>query len=127
MSDNASIEQALKTALDTLAKTDFKPAAQAFSTDPVPPDHHLELIGNAANIVDYVTTEVAKHKQLLNILETFNSKISDSHSILSNKVVAGIIETEKKKWYQLSTAHKIEVVIVVVLVVAAVSIFKFLL
>jgi len=127
MSDNASIEQALKTALDTLAKTPINPSAQALSTDPVPPEHHLELIGNVANIVDYVTTEVAKHKQLLNILETFNSKLSDSHSILSNKVVANVVEAEKKKWYQLTTAHKIEVVIVVVLAAVAVSIFKFLL
>ena len=127
MSDNASIEQALKIALDTLAKTPINPTAKALSTDPIPPEHHLELIGNVSNIVDYVSTEVAKHKQLLNILETFNSTLSESHSVLSNKKVATVIDVEKKKWYSMTTAHKIEAVIVVVLVAVAVSIFKFLL
>ena len=127
MSDNASIEQALKIALDTLAKTPINPTAQALSTDPIPPEHHLELIGNVSNIVDYVSTEVAKHKQLLNILETFNSTLSESHSVLSNKKVATVIDVEKKKWYSRTTAHKLEAVIVVVLVAVAVSIFKFLL
>ena len=127
MSDNASIEQALKIALDTLAKTPINPTAQALSTDPIPPEHHLELIGNVSNIVDYVSTEVAKHKQLLNILETFNSTLSDSHSVLSNKKVATVIDVEKKKWYSMTTAHKIEAIIVAAVVIGAiVGIFKFL-
>lgn len=128
MSDNASIEQALKSVLDTLAKSPINPAAQSqpLSTDPIPPEHHLELIGNVSNIVDYVSTEVAKHKQLLNILEQFNAKLNESHSILSNKNVISVVQAEKKKWYSMTTAHKIEAVIVAaVFIVGIVTTIKF--
>jgi len=129
MADNTDIEAALKSVLDTLAKSPINPAAQAqpLSTDPIPPEHHLELIGNVSNIVDYVSTEVAKHKQLLNILESFNAKINESHSILSNKNVVSVVQAEKKKWYSMTTAHKIEAVIVAaVFIIGIVTAIKFL-
>jgi len=129
MTDNTDVEAALKSVLDTLSKSPINPAAQAqpLSTDPIPPEHHLELIGNVSNIVDYVSTEVAKHKQLLNILESFNAKLNESHSILSNKNVVSVVQAEKKKWYSMTTAHKIEAVIVAaVFIIGIVTAIKFL-
>lgn len=112
-----------------------KPAiAHILSTDPLPPVHHINLIDNIADITDYINEQTQKHKELMVHIESFKDKLTEVSADMKNYHVEDkfasakkFIDKEEKTFLGLTTAHKIEIVIVgLVAIGIIVAAFKFL-
>jgi hypothetical protein len=132
--NNASIEAAIQQAQQTFASLAKPYTENVLSTDPIQPVHHINLIDNIADITDYINEQTQKHKELMVHIESFKDKLTavsaDMKSYhVEDKFAAAkkfIIE-EEKAFLGLSTARKIELVVVILVGVAIIStIVKFL-
>jgi len=108
-SNTASIEAALQQAQQAIASIPLSTNPHVLSTDPIPPVHHINLIDNKDKL-----TEVSADMK--------NYHVEDKFASIKKVVVA-----EEKKFLGLSTAHKIEIVIVgLVAISIVIAAFKFL-
>jgi hypothetical protein len=134
--DNTSIESALKEAVNTF-NASIPPVtpfvSKPMSTDPIPPVHHLNLIDNIADITDYINEQTQKHKELMIHIDSLREKLGSVSSDMKSYHVEDKFATVKKivaaekKFFNLTTAHKIEIVVVALIFVGIViSAFKFL-
>jgi hypothetical protein len=127
----STIETVLTNAINSFVPT---PNAHPMSTDPIPPIHHLNLIDNIADITDYINEQTQKHKELMVHIESFKDKLTEVSADMKNyhvedKFAAAkkFVEKEEKAFLGLTTAHKIEIVIVAVVAIGIIiSAFKFL-
>lgn len=114
------LEESLKGAVNSMHAVYTAPTRTPLTTDPLQPEHHSELIDHAENVLSYVSVEVQKHQDLVNIIETFKKQIDSHHNALlsSKKTLADLINPEVKKevqkevtlFNQLTLIQKIEIV-----------------
>jgi len=133
-SNTASIEAALQQAQQAIASIPLSTNPHVLSTDPIPPVHHINLIDNIADITDYINEQTQKHKELMVHIESFKDKLTEVSADMKNYHVEDkfasikkVVVAEEKKFLGLSTAHKIEIVIVgLVAISIVIAAFKFL-
>ena len=132
--DNATIEAALQQAQHAFSSLAKPYMENVLSTDPIPPVHHINLIDNIADITDYINEQTQKHKELMVHIESFKDKLTAVSADMKNyhvedkfAAVKKVVVAEEKKFLGLSTAHKIEIVIVgLVAISIVIAAFKFL-
>lgn len=75
------VEESLKQSINAYVPPERKPA----STDPLPFDHHLELVDHAENAVQYISSEIEKYRDLLRIIENLQSHLNLQHAVLMQR------------------------------------------
>ena len=133
-SNNETIEAALQQAQQAFSSLAKPYMANVLSTDPIPSEHHINLIDNIADITDYINEQTQKHKELMVHIDSLKEKLSAVSADMKNyhvedkfATVKTLINKEEKAFMNLTTAHKIEIVIVgIVALGIIVSAFKFL-
>ena len=85
---------------------------------PVVPPAHTALASGANSVTDYITTEIAKHKELLGIVDSLKNHVDGLHKELNT--CAGDILTQIKTEIKTPNSHKIIIGVVALLAIAIV-------
>ena len=85
---------------------------------PVVPPAHTALATGATSVTDYITTEIAKHKELLGIVDSLKNHVDGLHKELNT--CAGDILTQIKTEIKTPNSHKIIIGVVALLAIAIV-------
>lgn len=73
------VEELLKQSVNAYVPPERKPV----STDPLPFEHHLGLVDQAEDTIQYISHEIERYHELLRIIENLQSHLRTQHEVLT--------------------------------------------